>query len=273
MTSKEEYKIGSDGLRYRVVPLHTKEKHNLFKKFLDIVSNAMQNKWPLVYVDLYSSNGKCVIRDTNEEINGSPLIALEYSYQKYIFNDLEKDKIDELRQRIKKQFPDKESRCYFYSVDANSLFQELQKDRIIPDRHLITVFSDPNDLAPDYSTIKYISDNFRADILFHFSYGMDLKRNLLTYENSELSKLDGFIGDLGWRALSELNEPKVTKYYFKKLLELGYIGFSDNPDSRSVKNSKGSILYYFLLLSKHPLAKKFYKAAMKYSSIQTDLFN
>ncbi len=63
-------------------------------------------------------------------------------------------------------------------------------------------------------------------------------------------------------------EPQLIPKYHRR-----FDGFSDNPDSRVVKNSMGSILYYFLLLSKHPLAKKFYKEAMKYSSNQTDLFN
>lgn len=273
MTSKEVYKIGSDGLNYRVVPPHTKKKHDLLKIYLDIVSTAIQKKLQLVYVDLYSSNGKCIIRETDEELNGSPLIALEYPYYKYVFNDIDIEKINELRQRIQTEFPNKYSLCYFYTVDANTLFKELQKDGTIPRRHLLTVFSDPNDLAPNYNTIKYISDNFKADILFHFSYGMDLKRNIHNYKKREKSKLDGFIGDSDWRQLSNTNELAVTKYYFKKLFNLGYINFSDNPDSRSVKNSMGSILYYFLLLSKDKLALKFYREAMKYSSNQTDLFN
>lgn len=155
MTSKEVYKIGSDGLNYRVVPPHTKKKHDLLKIYLDIVSTAIQKKLQLVYVDLYSSNGKCIIRETDEELNGSPLIALEYPYYKYVFNDIDIEKINELRQRIQLEFPNKYSLCYFYTVDANTLFKELQKDGTIPRRHLLTVFSDPNDLAPNYNTIKY----------------------------------------------------------------------------------------------------------------------
>ena len=238
MTSKEEYKIGSDGLRFRIVPPHTKEKHDLLKIYLDIVSTAIQKKLQLVYVDLYSSNGKCIIKKTDEELNGSPLIALEYPYYKYVFNDIDIEKINELRQRIKIQFPNKYSRCIFHNIDANSLFKELQKDGTIPRRHLLTVFSDPNDLAPDYSTIKYISDNFKADILFHFSYGMDLKRNFSNYIKREKSKLDGFIGDSRWRQLPNTNEQAFTKYYFKKFHKLGYIIFYYNIERYSVKNPR-----------------------------------
>ncbi len=45
-----------------------------------------QNKWELYYVDLFAGPGLCKIRETQKEINGSPLIALlENDFDKYYF--------------------------------------------------------------------------------------------------------------------------------------------------------------------------------------------
>jgi three-Cys-motif partner protein len=78
---------GSDGLTIRSSGIWTEEKLYYLEHYLDIFCVGMHKKWPgkLYYVDLFSGPGRCHIRETGEEIDGSPLIALKFNFAKYFF--------------------------------------------------------------------------------------------------------------------------------------------------------------------------------------------
>lgn len=82
---------GSDGNLTMVVGPWAKEKLHYIRRYCDIFNTGMKDKWETrTYVDLFSGPGKCVIEGTEEEIDGSPLIALqcEEPFTHYFFNDL-----------------------------------------------------------------------------------------------------------------------------------------------------------------------------------------
>ncbi len=82
-----------DGLPARESGEWVKEKLYYVKRYIDVFETAMRAKnWRRrIFIDLFSGPGKCVIRDTNEYIIGSPILALQtqYPFTDYYFGDLE----------------------------------------------------------------------------------------------------------------------------------------------------------------------------------------
>jgi len=273
----EKYIIASDGMKARIVRQYVREKHSYLEEYIKIFTQGMKYKWDgnLIYIDLFASCGKAIIADTNTEIDGSPLIALRYPFRFFFFNEIKSEKLEILKQRIQVRFPEKYELCYFYCNDANhtviDIYNQHQVFQTKP-KPLTLIFSDPNNLNPAYSTIQFISDYFRADILFHFSTGMDLSRNIPKAVRIDESKIDKFIGDREWRRYTNRND--IYRYYFKKLSRLGYhLGNDGYPFNKPVLNTRKIFLYHLFLLSKHKLGENFSKISLNYSTQQGDLFS
>jgi len=67
-----------DGLILPDVGLWSKTKYKKISYYDKMFSMSMKNKWNCrVYLDLFSSAGKAIIRDTNEIVIGSPIISFE----------------------------------------------------------------------------------------------------------------------------------------------------------------------------------------------------
>src|SRR5438105_3002721 len=79
------YLPASDGLLARKSGEWAKRKHYFLGNYCGITSKAMHDKWRLVYLDVMAGPGRCKIKDTGEEFPGSPLVALEHAFDKYIF--------------------------------------------------------------------------------------------------------------------------------------------------------------------------------------------
>jgi len=273
----EKYINAADQMKARVVKEYVNDKHSYLEEYIKIFTQGMKYKWGgnLIYIDLFACCGKAIIEESDKEIDGSPLIALRYLFRAYFFNEIDQEKIEILKFRVQHQFPEIYEKCRFYCEDANQAVVDIfNQYRIFQTRpHPLTlIFSDPNNLNPRFETMQFISDNYRADILFHFSTGMDLSRNISNAVKVEDSKIDRFIGDNEWRNMNQKDE--IIKYYFLKLSRLGYrLGNDGYPFNRPVLNSKKILLYHLFLLSKHEMGEKFSKISLNYSSQQGDLFN
>jgi hypothetical protein len=80
--------IGSDGLVIRDSGLWVNDKLHYLNRYLKIFSVGMKNKWSgkLYYIDLFAGPGRCRIRETRKETDGSPLVALlGFEFAKYFF--------------------------------------------------------------------------------------------------------------------------------------------------------------------------------------------
>jgi len=71
------------------------------ERYLSILTRGVARRWngKLCYVDLFSGPGRSVIRQTAEEVEGSPLVALNCEFAKYVFVDVA-DVIDSLEVRL-----------------------------------------------------------------------------------------------------------------------------------------------------------------------------
>lgn len=73
--------LDDDGLPLDEVGPWARDKHDRLRKYVDI-SRATRRKWiqgtgGASYVDLFCGSGRAVVRDTNEKIDGSPLVAFK----------------------------------------------------------------------------------------------------------------------------------------------------------------------------------------------------
>ncbi len=62
----------------------------------------MRKKWRLVYLDVMAGPGLCKIKETGEEFPGSPFVALDYDFHKFVFIEDHPDLADALKQRVRK---------------------------------------------------------------------------------------------------------------------------------------------------------------------------
>jgi three-Cys-motif partner protein len=72
----------NDGLPTRDSGEWVKEKLFYLQRYIDTFEIAMKGiGWRRrIYIDLFSGPGKCLIRDSNEYLLGSPLLALQTQY-------------------------------------------------------------------------------------------------------------------------------------------------------------------------------------------------
>ncbi len=96
--------LGKDGLVVRPSGDWVKSKFHYLSRYLKTFSVAMKNKWDIYYVDLFAGPGVCRIRETQEEIDGSPLIALlANDFDKYYLFEANPDSYRALTERVKKR--------------------------------------------------------------------------------------------------------------------------------------------------------------------------
>ena len=106
----ESESIGRDGLVARDSGIWVEEKLYYLGRYLKIFSVGMSKKWAdkLYYVDLFTGPGRCLIRGTQKEIDGSPLIALlGFNFAKYFFFEADRPCHEALEERVKERAPQK----------------------------------------------------------------------------------------------------------------------------------------------------------------------
>jgi three-Cys-motif partner protein len=215
----------------------------------------MKNKWYLVYIDLFCGPGKCRIRDTEEEIFGSPLIAInsKYKFNQYYFIDLNLNAIDSLKKRCKNSLEN--DKISFINNDCNEAIIDITSK--IDNRMLSLAFIDPTGLNAKYSLLEKLAGK-RTDLIINFPLGMAIKRNIKQSIGIEESALNEFVGDEKWKNCS--TEIEFVKYYEGRIRKLGYDYIEPG---KMIKNSKNTPLYYLLFATKNKVAKEFWSKVHK----------
>ena len=252
----QELTKASDGLLALSVAGHAKEKEFALKNITGIFTQAMKNKWPgrLYYVDLFSGPGRCVIRHSDAETEGSPLIAAEADFTQYYFADEDEQSIDALEKRVAR-INGSGKQLHYYVGRAGETVDRVLRELPHSNRSLGLAFFDPWAWDFSFESLRRLTRGRRLDILINFNIGY-IKRNW-RYESR---KLDSF-----------LNLPIDHREFFKTktqgvpdtrtLLdhyeqELRKIGYQHTADDRPVKNSNNTPLYHLIFGSKNELGKK-----------------
>jgi three-Cys-motif partner protein len=276
----------NDGLLARESGEWVKEKLYYIKRYIDIFEVAMRDRsWRRrIFIDLFSGPGKCIVRDTNEFLLGSPLLALQtqYPFTDYYFGDLEQYNIDSLKQRVSESSIPKD-RIHLLVGDANSNVRDVvteisQFDKfirgVLPCLNL--AFLDPEGLELEWKTIETLAHLNRMDLIIHYSQN-GLTRNLdKSYATQKDTIVDSFFGDRKWRdvyrnALSKRESIGVHRalidYYKSKLSNLGYVVINDSDEVAQeplIRNTqRNAPLYRLIFASKHPLGNKIWNEVTK----------
>lgn len=165
---------GSDDLPVMCVRKWSEEKHYYIDKYLNIFSNAMNQKWDgnLNYIDLFCGPGKSRVRETNNEFDGSPLISLKYNFNQYIFVDKNEENVDILRTRTKNM--GNFDKIRFIKGDCNEKVSEINK--LVPKKSLSVVLIDPFSINFNFDSYKELTDDRKMDLIIIFPLGMTIKR-------------------------------------------------------------------------------------------------
>lgn len=270
-------KNASDGLPVRCVGVWAKDKYFYLKRYFEIFTSAMKNKWEggLCYIDLFAGCGKCRVRETCEEIDGSALVSLsvKYPFKKYIMVELSSDAVSALRKRVEKT-PHKD-RIKIILGDCNDEIDKIICE--IPRKSLSLAVVDPTGLHINFETLHKLTEGLRIDLIITFPEGMDIKRNLSKFIRQSHCILDDYIGDEDWRQLfpkdvkgiNQLTSTHIEKnligYYRKNLGKLSYKEIRSGDEILIRSSQKNLPLYYLLFGSKHPLGHAFWNKISKIS--------
>jgi len=259
----------SDHLSVRCVGDWAKDKYFYIGRYIDLFSTAMKDKWHgnLYYIDLFAGCGKCRVRDSGEELDGSAILALKvkYPFKKYFFVELDSDALNSLKQRIKR-FGIK-GKVDLIEGDCNEKVEEIIQ-KIPAKGTLCLAIIDPTGLQIRFDTIKKLADHHKVDLLITFPEGMAIKRNLEKFLKQPDSVLDDFMGGKEWRSMftkSKLGEIKLQErekrfiqLYREKLDSIGYVETISGEEVLIRSSEKRLPLYFLLFASKHSLGHKFW---------------
>lgn len=263
MTATQEEQLGSDGLAARESGTWAREKLYYLERYLEIFSVGMKDKWAggLYYVDLFAGPGKCRIRDTNEEIDGSPLIALKFNFAQYCFIESDVHSYLALAARVRGRTPEKLNRVKIVQGDCNNEILNLE----LPPSGLELAFIDPTGVSNvSFETIRKLTDGRKIDLIINFPEGMGIRMNLHQYTDTERNALNRFTGSARWQqrqreAPTSFDEmcKQIADEYLENLKGLGYLAV--NNDWIPVKTDKNALLYYLLFASKDPRGNDFWR--------------
>jgi three-Cys-motif partner protein len=273
----------NDGQIASEVGIWAAEKHDYLCRYIDISratrhkylpnTNSSDFKGGATYIDLFCGPGRSKIKNSNDWIDGSPIVAWKASQKSgSAFSHIYiSDTVEENLLACKKRLESLGAPVTaFHGTALEALIQF--KNSIDP-YGLHFSFIDPFNLKSlDYSILESLSKLKRMDILIHLSK-MDLQRNLAKNLSDLESDFDLFIP--GWRENIDMHRgakdirQQVIEYWKKKVEALG-VSISKETGWKLITGSKNQPLYWLMLIAGHNLAHNFWeKAAL---SEQSDLF-
>jgi three-Cys-motif partner protein len=271
----------SDGLPALLVKQHTLEKLNVIQRYIDQFATAMKPTGRTVgfrgfgernYIDLFSGPGVCVVQGSNQEMQGSPLLALstKYPLSNYYFVDINLDYISALKRRADMLDDSASLHKRYFAGDSN---QEVHKILRFIDKKLSVNLAliDGFGVECTWPTVELLASCQRMDLIILFPQGMSINRNLKQWAESESNALDAFFGTDEWRQIYRNAGGQANKcirafldLYQRNLRKLGYAQ-TDQVRELLVRSRGGQKLYYLIFASRHPLGERFWKQATETS--------
>lgn len=258
---KEKTKLAHDGYVAIEFEPWAKDKLSHLEKYCNTFNTAthrLPNK--RIYIDLFSGPGKCIIKGTNEEIDGSPLLSLncKIPFTHYFFNDIDSDYVEALKNRTKNY----KYNIEYFNHDCNAFVDELLPK--IPKNAICFAYIDPFYLSINFNTIEKLTKDRRVDLLIIFHIGQ-AKRNFFQ-PNLDMKLF--FPPSVDWETFpneiitgGRINTRRVLDAYERGLIELGYPGQNIKDDV--LERTRTNIpLYYLVFASKHSLGKKLYSGVI-----------
>jgi len=274
--------LKDDGLVTPEVGLWAEYKYRLVWNYAKMFATSTKTKWNArVYIDLYAGSGRSRLENTKTIVPASPLLAMNIhnKFDKYIFCENDKEKLQTLQERIKRDYLG--TNVSFIGSDVNKKIEEVISN--IPKHHkgfkvLTFCFVDPFNVKNlNFRTIRKLSEKY-IDFLILIPSGMDANRNISYYIDESNTAVENFTGASQWRTEWLLEGAKWENFglFFANLfgrqmqtLSYFYEGLADMVRIRSTE--KNLPLYHLAFFSRNELGRKFWKEARKYSDDQLDL--
>ena len=258
-----------DGLSLRCSGYWSRDKLYYVDRYMNIFNKAMKQIWKdRVFIDLFSGPGRCIIRKSEQFIDGSPILALKQnpSFTKCIFIDLNDETINCLLKRIKSlNFPIQIKTIH---GDCNNVINNIRQE--IPSNSLALTFIDPTSMQINFSSIKDLTSKIRMDLIINYPL-QAINRAYQDALNGNDDRFNAFFGNSDWKQeISNLKglhnvAAKLLPLYKRQLESLGYLHFNSllDPNEILVKGPRDIPLYYLFFASKHPIAHKFWSEIKK----------
>lgn len=271
-----------DGLILPDVGPWSKTKYKKISYYDQMFSMSMKNRWDCrVYMDLFSSAGKAIIRDNSEIVIGSPLLALNVDppFDEYIFCEKSEENLLALKKRVSKHFPN--HKCTYILGDCNDKVKDIIK--AVPKftkfyKGLTFCFIDPFKSAEiNFSTIEQLAKNLYIDFLILIPSFMDINRNAHNYTRIDDISLDIFLGTNSWRTEWQKNRKKssskfgnfITLQFCERMKYLGFIYESENDlELVKMETGKNLPLYHLAFFSKNQLGINFWRETIRNTNEQ-----
>lgn len=252
--------LDDDGLPMVVVGAWAKEKHERLRRYIDI-SRAARRKFVegpggASYIDLYCCSGRAIIRDSEERIDGSPLVAFKCArdcgvpFSQFYIADASEDLCGAAQRRILRSGGAPHA-------EVGSAEETVRRivGRLNP-HGLHFAFLDPFNLQDlPFSVIEALAPLKRIDMLIHVS-AQDLQRNLRSYVKQADTRLERFAP--GWRNAVDLEQGQqairaaILAYWDAKVAALGLRTARAELVSGPTKNQR---LYWLIFVSRNEFPK------------------
>lgn len=242
---------------------YVKRKHHYLRRYCNMVATAMKGKWHTLYMDVMAGPGECLIRETGETCDGSPLVALQAftAFSEYWFCEQDKSQAESLRSRVLERFPAAPATV----VQGDWRQTEIWPKSLYSSRTLALAFIDPTGVSQvPWEAVKRLSGlPARMDILLTLQHGMGVRINIPHYLGSEdETALDRFLGTDVWRDRVRHGEDGtivVFEMYCEQMRKLGFRTAEWQP----VRISTGAVLYHVCFFSRHERGMDFWRKAVQ----------
>jgi three-Cys-motif partner protein len=255
---------GDDGLAVQDVGAWALEKHDILQRYIEASAGPRGtflrprpgfSPWGAGFIDLFAGPGRARVRETQEFIAGSPIVALDHAskpFSRVVAIDLDSENVSALRSRTAKYG----ERAEVIQGDCNEVIGEAVGR--LPEQGLNLALIDPYGLEPlRFDTLRVLASVRRMDLIVHFPVA-DMKRNIMNVKRDAYQQfIDRFLGvHVEIKHLSEI--PKLIDVLRSQLAQFGYE--QEQVRSIPVCNSKNAPLYYLVYISKHPKGSAIWKS-------------
>jgi three-Cys-motif partner protein len=257
---------GDDGLPASEVHNWVYEKHRTLLGYLEYQAKPRQ-RWlsdpranGATYIDVFCGPGRSRVHEAKKFVDGSAVAAWRASVEQGapFTSVFIADKDDAKRRYCAERLRRLNAPVVEIEGDADTAAHTIA-GRLNP-YGLHFAFVDPYSLgALRLTIIRSLARLQRMDLLVHIS-AMDLFRNLDMNLARKRDDFDDFAP--GWRdavdaQLRQDEQRRAILTHWKNLVDT--LGFDTGAEMQSVRNSQNRDLYWLLLVSRHDLAKKFWK--------------
>jgi three-Cys-motif partner protein len=249
--------------------------------YCEIFNAGIKNKFTnRVYVDLFAGAGYVPIKGKNKILKSSALISLSIPtpFTKYIFCEMEQEKISALEMRARREHPEKD--ILFMQGDSNEIVTNvIEEIRKLGSSTISFCFVDPFSLNLHFETIEKISKVGKVDFLILLALMMNANRNLHNFITEESKVIDLYIKKADWRDSFKRGETRKDEFikfiadtYDENMAKLGYKVKNEGLKPKVDADEYNLSLYYLAFYSKNPLGNKFFSEIQKYHIDQQTLF-